>query len=216
MDHQHHQNKLHSQLLIATTNRGKLAEYRELFANLAVDLIDLPGAGITAEVPETGATFEENARLKAREYAVLSGLPTLADDSGLEIMALNGQPGVYSARYGGPELDDIGRYQLVLQQLQGIPFHDRLARFVCVIAIATPAGVITTVEGSVGGVIEFEPRGTGGFGYDPIFLLLDRGVTMAELPAAEKNQISHRAQAARKAIPILHQLFNPQNIKAPE
>ena len=201
-------------LLIATTNPDKLAEYKALLADLPFELIDLPGAGITEEIAETGTTFEENARLKAAGYARLSGLLTLADDSGLEVAALHGEPGVYSARYGGSR-SDAEHNRLVLEKLEGVPFHERLARFVCVIAIAGPDGRLETVEGTVGGVIDFAPRGSFGFGYDPIFLLLDRGVTMAELPPAEKNQISHRAQAARKARLLLAHWFErfPQNVQ---
>ncbi len=189
-------------LLVATTNRGKLLEFRALLADLPFELVDLMGAGVSDEIEETGTTFEENARLKAEGYAGLSGMLTLADDSGLEVAALGGEPGVYSARYGG-EATAEGRYRLLLRKLEGVPFHERLARFVSVIAIADPIGRVETVEGTVGGVIEFEPRGTGGFGYDPVFLLIDRGVTMAELDPDEKNRISHRAEALRKARPIL-------------
>jgi XTP/dITP diphosphohydrolase len=189
-------------LLVATTNRGKLLEFRALLADLPFELVDLMGAGVSDEIEETGTTFEENARLKAEGYAGLSGMLTLADDSGLEVAALGGEPGVYSARYGG-EATAEARYRLLLRKLEGVPFHERLARFVSVIAIADPMGRVETVEGTVGGVIEFEPRGTGGFGYDPVFLLIDRGVTMAELDPDEKNRISHRAEALRKARPIL-------------
>jgi XTP/dITP diphosphohydrolase len=187
---------------VATTNRGKLLEFRALLTDLPFELVDLMGAGVSDEIEETGTTFEENARLKAEGYAGLSGMLTLADDSGLEVAALGGEPGVYSARYGG-EATAEARYRLLLRKLEGVPFHERLARFVSVIAIADPMGRVETVEGTVGGVIEFEPRGTGGFGYDPVFLLIDRGVTMAELDPDEKNRISHRAEALRKARPIL-------------
>ena len=190
-------------LLIATTNRGKLEEYRVLLAGLPFELIDLTRAGIRDEIAETGTTFEENARLKATGYARLSGLLTLADDSGLVVAALHGEPGVHSARYGGGDRSDDERNRLLLDKLAGVPFHNRLARFVCVIAIAAPDGRVETVQGTVGGVIDFAPRGSYGFGYDPIFFLLDRGVTMAELPPAEKHQISHRAQAADKARALL-------------
>jgi XTP/dITP diphosphohydrolase len=191
------------QLLIATTNPGKLIEYQELLDNLPFTLTDLRGVGIDVDVPETGSTFEANARLKALAYAQMSGMLTLADDSGLEVMALGGDPGVLSARYGGPGLDDNDRTQLVLHKLQGVPFHERMARFVCVIAVAEPDGRCETAYGHVGGVIDSAPKGTNGFGYDPIFYLLDRGVTMAELPRREKNHISHRAQAAQGIRPIL-------------
>jgi XTP/dITP diphosphohydrolase len=194
------------QLLVATTNRGKLVEYQAMLEELPVELLTLADVGITEEIPETGSTYVENARLKAEGYARLSNMLTLADDSGLEVAALNGEPGVYSARYGG-ETTDAGRIRLLLEKLSGAPFHERLARFVCVIAIATPDDGIETVEGTVGGVIEFSPRGNGGFGYDPVFTLLDRGVTMAELPPEEKNTISHRAVALRKARSLLDSRF---------
>ena len=193
-------------LLVATTNPGKLAEYRELLAGLPVRLMDLTTAGIDEEIAETGATFEANARLKAEGYARLSGLVTLADDSGLEVAALGGEPGVYSARYGSAPTAEA-RNQLLLQKLEGVPFHNRLARFVCVIAIAARDRQTETVEGAVGGVIDMTARGTHGFGYDPLFYLLDRGVTMAELTPVEKNQISHRAVAMRKARPLLARWF---------
>jgi XTP/dITP diphosphohydrolase len=139
--------------------------------------------------------------LKAEGYAALSGLPALADDSGLEVAALNGAPGVRSARYGGVKGEAQLRY--LLDQLKDVPWHARLARFVCVIALARPGFPTETVEGTLPGVIEFEPRGTGGFGYDPLFYLLDENCTLAELPAERKNQISHRAAAARAAREIL-------------
>lgn len=191
-------------LLIATTNPGKLAEYRELLHGLPFTLIHLHDADIHEEVPETGTTFEENARLKAVGYAQLSGLLTLADDSGLEVQALGGDPGVLSARYGGPGLDDADRTQLVLHNLVGVPSHDRQARFVCVIAVANPTGRCETTYGKVDGIINMAPRGEHGFGYDPIFFLPERDMTMAELAPEEKNRISHRAQAAQRIYPILH------------
>ena len=186
-------------VLIATTNTGKLVEYRELLAGLPCVLLDLNEAGISGEVAETGTTFEENARLKAVTYARWSGLITLADDSGLEVDALGGEPGLLSARYGGPGLSDIDRYRLVLRRLQGVATAERSARFVCVIALAAPDGRVETVAGTVEGRIADQPRGDNGFGYDPIFLLPERGLTMGELPADEKNRISHRAHAAHQA-----------------
>ena len=188
-------------LLIATGNRHKLDEYRALMTDLPFELVSLRDVGITEEVAETGTTFEANARLKAETYCAQSGLLTLADDSGLEIAALNGAPGVFSARYGG--VTGAAQIALVLEQLAGVPFHERMARFVCVIAIAAPGRSTAFATGSVPGVIETVPKGTNGFGYDPIFYLLDRGVTMAELPAHEKNKISHRALALHEAKRIL-------------
>ncbi len=195
-------------LLIATRNPGKLAEYRELLAELPLELTSLDQEGIEEEVEETGESFEENAVLKARTYARASGLPTLADDSGLEVMALHGEPGVRSSRYAGPGASDADRYRLLLERLAGVPWERRQARFRCVIAIATPEGALRTVQGRVTGYIAFAPRGAHGFGYDPVFYLPRFGKTMAELPPEVKNRISHRADAARKAIPVLRHMLD--------
>lgn len=191
------------ELLIATHNPGKRREFAAIFAGLPFTLRTLDELGITTDVEETGETFMENARLKAEGYLALTGLPTLADDSGLEVAALNGAPGVYSARYGGVKGEAQLRY--LLDQLEGVPWHERLARFVCVIALARPGRPTQFVEGVLPGVIELAPRGSGGFGYDPLFYLLDEDATVAELPEERKNQISHRAQAARAARAILEQ-----------
>jgi XTP/dITP diphosphohydrolase len=190
-------------LLVGTNNRHKLEEFRALLRDLPFEIVGLSDVGIVDEVEETGSTFRDNARLKAEGYGQQSGLLTLADDSGLEIAALNGAPGVLSARYGG--VTGPAQLDLVLKQLEGRPFHERMARFVCVIALAVPGGATEFVEATLPGVIDFAAKGEHGFGYDPIFYLLDRGVTLAELPADEKNQISHRAQAVRKARSILLQ-----------
>lgn len=188
-------------LLIATRNPGKLREFAQIFADLDLALCSLDDLGIDTEVAETGTTFEENARLKAEAYMRLSGLPTLSDDSGLEVAALNGAPGVFSARYGG--VTGSAQLAYLLHQLAGVPLPERSARFVCVIALAHPDGVTACTEGSLPGLIALEPRGTGGFGYDPVFLLPETGQTLAELPPAHKNAISHRAVAARKAREVL-------------
>lgn len=190
-------------LLIATSNPGKLQEYRELLDGLDLTLVDLQTVGIDDHVEETGATFEENARLKAETYARLSGLLTLADDSGIEVAALGGEPGLHSARYGGEGLNDVERYQLLLRNLAAKAPSDRAARFVCVIALAGTNFETITVEGTVEGTIAHEPRGEFGFGYDPIFLLPDRNCTTAEIAAEDKNRISHRGQAAQKIRPYL-------------
>jgi XTP/dITP diphosphohydrolase len=188
-------------LLIATRNEGKAREFTRLFADMGLNLRTLADLDIDQEIEETGATFAENARLKAEGYMNLSGLPTLADDSGLEVMALDGAPGVHSARYGGVS----GRAQLdyLLKQMKGIPFYERLARFVCVIALARPGGETEFVEGTLPGVIELEPRGTNGFGYDPLFYVLEKDKTLAELSPEEKNSLSHRAAAAHEAQAVL-------------
>jgi XTP/dITP diphosphohydrolase len=190
-------------LLIATTNENKFREYAAIFRGLPIELRSLRDVGIDEDVEETGATFAENARLKAEFYVARSGLPTLADDSGLEVAALGGEPGVRSHRYAGPNATDADRNTLLLEKLAGVPFHARLARFVCVIALARPGGETELVEGVLPGVIEFEPRGTHGFGYDPLFYVLDEDATLAELPPERKNQISHRARAAQAARAVL-------------
>lgn len=189
------------ELLIATRNPGKLREFAAIFDGLGLRLRTLDELGIPDEVEETGETFAANALLKAEAYMALSGLPTLADDSGLEIAALRGAPGVYSARYGGVKGEAQLRY--LLEQMHDVPWHARLARFVCVIALARPGHAPELAEGTLPGVIELEPKGSGGFGYDPLFYLLDEDCTLAELPAERKNQISHRANAARAAREVL-------------
>ena len=189
------------ELLIATHNPGKRREFAAIFAGLGLTLRTLDDLGISEDIEETGTTFAENARLKAEGYLALSGLPTLADDSGLEVAALGGAPGVYSARYGG--VKGGAQLQYLLDQMQDVPWHQRLARFVCVIALARPGQPTQFAQGTLSGVIEQAPRGSGGFGYDPLFYLLDYDQTLAELPAETKNQISHRAEAARAARAIL-------------
>lgn len=192
-------------LLIATTNQGKLREYAALLSNLPLTLTSLRDLGITDDVEETGSTFEENALLKARYYAARAGQIAWADDSGLEVAALGGEPGVYSARYAGHGASDAERNSFLLKKLEGVPFHARLARFVCVVALALPDGTTATVEGVLPGVIEMAPRGTNGFGYDPLFYLVDEDRTLAELPSERKNAISHRARASQAARDLLAQ-----------
>lgn len=193
-------------LLIATHNRGKLSEYQALFADLPLELVTLDDVGIRDEVEETGATLAENARLKALAYARASGLLTLADDSGLEVDALDGAPGVYSKRYAGDDKSDAERNAFLLAKLRDVPAGERRARFCCVIALATPVGNLWQASGTCEGEIAFDARGTNGFGYDPIFHVTERGVRMAELSTAEKNRVSHRARAADKARAVLAEL----------
>jgi len=186
-------------LLVATNNPGKIREYDDLLAGLRLDLCGLAEVGLDAEVEETGQTFAENALLKALAYGRASRLLTLADDSGLEVEALGGAPGVYSARYAGKGASDADRYRKLLAALEGGPWEKRAARFRCVIALAWPDGRIETFEGQCDGVIAFEPRGTNGFGFDPVFYMPEHGCTMAELPTEVKNRVSHRARAAALA-----------------
>jgi len=190
-------------LLIATHNPGKRRELMALLADLPLRLTDLMELGIREVAEEPHDSLEENARWKAAHYAAHSGLWTLADDSGLEIDALGGAPGVHSARFAGPGVDDLARIREVLSRMEGVPWPQRTARFRCVIALARPGEVPVLVEGRIEGHIAFEPRGSFGFGYDPIFYIPELGKTMAELPMEVKNRISHRARAARKAREIL-------------
>jgi XTP/dITP diphosphohydrolase len=190
-------------LLVATGNEGKKAEFVALLGDLGYELVSLRDLGIPQLVEETGSTFEENALLKARHYATLTGLITLADDSGLEVDALGGEPGVRSARYAGDEATDQDRYRMLLDRLAGVPVSQRGARFRCAIAIAWPDGRWEIAKGACEGIIATEPRGCYGFGYDPVFHLPEYDATMAELAPEVKNRISHRARAAMAARQLL-------------
>ena len=190
-------------LLVATHNRGKVKEFAEMLADLDLDWLSLDDIGLEKDVDETGHTFQENAILKAQAYAAETGFLTLADDSGLAVDALNGEPGIYTARYGGAGLDHEGRYFLLLKNMEGVAGADRAARFRCVIALATPEGLIGTADGVCEGMIADAPAGDGGFGYDPVFFLPDRGLTMAQVPSSVKHQISHRGRALKAIEPLL-------------
>lgn len=197
------------QLLIATNNKGKLAEFHELLDDLGIDLVTPSQIGLDLDVIEDGSTYEENAEKKALAFAGASGLTSLADDSGLEVDALNGEPGLYSARYGSPDggkLSDEERRKYLLGKLHSFP-RPWTARFHATIAIATPDSKLQITHGFCEGEIIPEERGTGGFGYDPIFLLPELGKTMAELSMDEKNRLSHRARAVMKARGMLKELF---------
>ncbi|MFA5628799.1 MAG: XTP/dITP diphosphatase [Dehalococcoidales bacterium] len=197
-----------SALLIATNNRGKLAEFKLIFAGLPCSIISPLDINLELEVIENGATFEENAALKSLSFAKASGLLTLADDSGLEVEALRGEPGVMSARYAGENASDSDRVKYLLGKMEKIPQNQRQARFRSVIAITTPGDLQTELsKGECCGEITFEPRGENGFGYDPIFFLPQFGKTMAEISKDLKNEISHRGMAARNAVPILKKLL---------
>jgi XTP/dITP diphosphohydrolase len=197
---------MHS-LLLATSNLRKLEEFLAIFSDLPMRLLSLSDIHLVVDVEETGSSFAENAELKARTYAQISHMLTLADDSGLEIDALGGAPGVHSARYLGRETSYEERFRVILEQLQGLPLELRSARFRCVIALAEPTGNIRIVEGVVEGVIADCPRGSHGFGYDPIFFLPELGKTFAELDSVVKNRISHRARAAQSAYKLLEDLL---------
>jgi len=198
-------------VVVATRNRGKLAEIRDLLSRLDVTveaLDDFPGA---PEPEEAGATFRENAVIKAVAAALFTGKVAVADDSGLVVDALGGAPGVLSARYGGNGASDQEKYERLLAQMVGIPDRERTARFVCVVAVASPDGSVSSAEGVVEGTIARAPRGTGGFGYDPVFLIPELGMTFGELPPATKNTMSHRARALAGAEPLILEALSRWN-----
>ena len=191
-------------ILLATSNPGKVRELRSLLAPAALKTpSDLD---LALEVDESGQTFAENAAIKARAFTQATNMVTLADDSGLEVDALGGEPGVHSARYGSPDLDDVGRLELLLHNLKDVTeFSQRSARFTCCMVVTFPDGRCWDTTGVCEGFIAQVPSGAAGFGYDPIFFLPDHQETMAEIPPAEKNRISHRAQAAHKMASLLRQ-----------
>lgn len=193
------------QLLIATSNRGKAREFRELLRSLPADIVLPSDLGLAIDVSEDGSTYQDNALKKATAHCEASGLVTLADDSGLEVDALEGAPGIRSARYA--EGHDTDRADTLLAALASVPPGSRTARFRCALVIATPQGPSHCTEGACEGTIALAPSGTGGFGYDPIFCLPEHGCTMAELPPEKKNRVSHRARAVAAAQPFLAVLF---------
>ena len=180
-------------MVLASKNAHKLTEMKDILSQLGVEVVLESDVGVDVDVEETGATFEENAYLKAHAVCQASGLPAIADDSGLCVDALNGAPGVYSARYGGPELDDTGRYRLLLENMRGQT--PRTAKFVSVITCCFPNGDVISARGECPGTIAFAPMGEGGFGYDPVFFLPGLKKTFAQLTPEEKNAVSHRGRA---------------------
>jgi len=193
------------ELLIATHNPGKMREFRQLLTPLGARFCFSSELGLHVEVVEDGSTYAENARKKAEAYLRASGLLTLADDSGLEVDALDGAPGIYSARYRPGR--DVDRGGALLAHLRDVPWERRTAQFRCVVVIVTPGREVCEAEGVCKGRIAFEPAGQGGFGYDPVFYLPEYGCTMAQLPPVGKNRVSHRAQAVRAALPALRRLL---------
>jgi len=196
-------------LVLASKNQKKLKEMNEILSALGMEVISEAQAGVDVDVEETGTTFAENARLKAEAVCKASGLPAIADDSGLCVDALQGAPGVYSARYGGEGLDDVGRYQLLLENMQGQ--LDRKCRFVSAICCAFPNGDVVEAEGECPGTLAYAPKGEGGFGYDPIFFVPPMKKTFAELTAEEKHAISHRGNALKKFQEELKIYLNKEN-----
>ena len=188
-------------LVLATHNPGKLKEMSAILGGLGVEVVMPSDLGLTVDVEETGDTFAANAMLKAKAVCAAVGLPAIADDSGLCVDALNGGPGVYSARYGGPELDDRGRYTLLLNSMRGVP--TRSAHFESAIACVFPNGDTLTAEGRCDGAIAFAPIGDGGFGYDSVVLVPEKAKTFGQMTEEEKDALSHRGKALRAFVPKL-------------
>ncbi|NLC69254.1 MAG: XTP/dITP diphosphatase [Clostridiaceae bacterium] len=188
-------------LVIATKNRGKLREIKEILSDIPFSIISVedinPGMDIVIE--ETGKTYEENALIKARKVCELTGEISMADDSGLEVFYLGGTPGVHTSRFGGEKATDSEKNQKILKMLEGVPFEERKARFVCAIAVVYPGGEHFVVRGTCNGYINLKPEGSHGFGYDPIFYLPEYGMTTAQMNPEDKHKISHRGKALRLA-----------------
>lgn len=193
-------------LLLATNNQGKIRELSSLLGSDSWGFTIPAKEGVNLEIKEMGSIFEENASAKAAAYAKASNLISIADDSGLEVEALNGEPGVRSARYAGEGASDQKRIDYLLARLSGVPWEERKARFRCVIAIAFPNGNVELCQGECSGIIGLETKGQNGFGYDPAFFLPELGKTMAELRPEEKNRISHRGKAAWEAKKVLEKI----------
>ena len=203
-------------LLIATTNPHKIREFREILVGLPYELATPLDLGLSIEVEETGATFAENAALKATAWADAAHMLALADDSGLEIDALGGEPGIYSARWAGEDISYEERFRILLARLADVPAERRTARYRAAIAVAepAPAGLCGVVEGTLEGQIASAPAGSGGFGYDPIFYVPDQQRTVGQMSAEEKHRISHRARAAEAARVLLHRLADESTRRA--
>ena len=198
-------------IVLATGNKNKIKEIKEKFSSPGLlEISSFQELDTIPEIDENASTFEGNALIKAEAICRLTGLPAMADDSGLVIDALNGEPGVYSARYGGENLSDTEKNELVLSKMEGVPGEERSARFICAIAIALPDGKRFTVEGVCEGLISSKPHGTNGFGYDPIFYISEKDKTMAQLTSEEKNIISHRGRALEKAFEIIKHIAGAQ------
>lgn len=193
-------------LIAATNNAHKVVEFKRILEPLGFTVLSQKEAGIHVEAEETGTTFEENAYLKAKAVYDASGLPTVADDSGIVVDALDGAPGVYSARYGGPGLNDVDRYEKLLHEMEGVPDAKRTARFVCAISLVLSPDKAFSFTGVCEGKIGHGPRGENGFGYDPIFMVGEKST--AELSSEEKDKISHRGQALRKMEQMLSAMQN--------
>lgn len=192
-------------LIFATGNEGKMKEIRMILADMGMEILSMKEAGVDTDIVEDGTTFEENALIKARTVAAVSGLPAMADDSGLEVDHMDKAPGIYSARFLGEDTSYRIKNQYIIDQLAEVEGDARSARFVCAIALALPDGRSFTTRATVEGVIAYEERGNEGFGYDPIFYLPEYGKTTAELTSEEKNVISHRGKALRQMKAIMEE-----------
>jgi XTP/dITP diphosphohydrolase len=201
---------LSRRLLVASTNQHKIEEFRAILASVPVQLVSPLDLGLSVRLQETGSTFAENAILKAMAYADAAHLPVLADDSGLEIDALNGEPGIYSARWAGEEVSYAERFRILFERLATVPAELRTARYRCAIAIAEPAprGLYDVVNGTFEGQIAFTPTGSNGFGYDPIFYVPELNLTVGQMSTEEKHRISHRGKAGAAAAVVLANLYD--------
>ena len=197
-----------TKIVFATGNQGKMREVKKILADLNVDIVSMKEEGIQIDVDENGTTFAENAQIKATAIGAHTDAIVLADDSGLVIDALNGEPGIYSARYLGEDTSYRIKNQNLIDRLEGVPDEKRTARFVCAIAAALPDGTVLHTEGTIEGIIGYEERGENGFGYDPIFYVPKLGKTTAELTDDEKNAISHRGSALEKMKVLLREYIN--------
>ena len=195
-------------IILATNNKSKVKEISEMMSGSDITFVSLADAGINVEVEETGTTFEENALLKAREICKLSGKPTISDDSGLEIDALDGAPGIYSSRFMGEDTSYDIKNNALIEKLENVADPDRNARFRCCMALVLPDGREFVTEGAMEGIIAREPKGINGFGYDPILFIPEYNRTSAELSSEEKNNISHRGEALRKMIEVIKKELN--------
>ena len=198
-------------LLLATGNAGKVREFARLLDGLPVRVLSLDAVPGYEAPPEDGETFSDNARLKATAAAAASGLPAIGDDSGLCVDALDGGPGIHSARYAGPDATDADRRAKLLTELEGLPEDERGAAFECVIAVALPDGPVATVSGRCRGLLLAEERGENGFGYDPLFVPEGHSQTFAELSAADKDHLSHRGRAAARLPAVLHRMLDERS-----
>ena len=201
------------EIIIATKNKGKVKDFEVLLNDKGYQVSSLLDFPEIKDVEETGITFVENATLKAEEIAGVLNKMVIADDSGLSIDALEGRPGVYSARYAGEEKSDQANIEKVLNELEGVPTEDRTARFHCALALAIPNEKTLVVEGTCEGAITFKQEGDNGFGYDPIFFVKEQNKTMAQLTSAEKSKISHRGNALKKLEQVINDLFKEGNSK---